>query len=427
MRDVEILILGAGLAGLGAGIEAQSRSRDSLILEAAPTPGGLCRGITVAGCMFDRYGPKVIVERPTSQELVQALGANVERHELREFVYASGLGLIGFPVQRHLVELPRTVRETVLAELSAARQKSDEIRNYRDWLLNLYGPSLCEKILFPYEEKKWQMPLVEMEYRWALARPVAVSYEDMMEGARRRLPANRTYFYPRRGNMSGMVDALVERAGPILVDSEVTSIDPIKRVVMVGGEAYRYRHLVSSLPLDAVVGMTVDRQAGIEMAAVADLRWLSVRVYNLVFEGKARLDGDAVYFPEPSISLRRVTILQNLCPGLSAPGRTSVSVEVALGSAHQRVSPGPDVPKIVEELRTVPQFSVLGRLLGSDVVDVVEAYPLQRNGLRDQVERLTWSYRRWCIWHCGRAGTFDYCDMDVAYQQGRRAVRLAIA
>src|SRR6266508_3638656 len=143
MHEVEVLILGAGLAGLGAGVEAQRLGRDSLILEAAPTPGGLCRGTTVAGCRFDRYGPKIVVERESSRELVELLGANAQRHELHEVVYLSGVGLVGFPVQRHLVDLPSADRETVLADVSTARARPRAVHNYRDWLLSSYGRYLC--------------------------------------------------------------------------------------------------------------------------------------------------------------------------------------------------------------------------------------------------------------------------------------------
>jgi len=426
MHEVEVLILGAGLAGLGAGVEAQRLGRDSLILEAAPTPGGLCRGTTVAGCRFDRYGPKIVVERESSRELVELLGANAQRHELHEVVYLSGVGLVGFPVQRHLVDLPSADRETVLADVSTARARPRAVHNYRDWLLSSYGRYLCEKVLFPYEEKKWQLSLSEMDYRWALDRPVAVSYEDMLHGASVKLPPSRTYFYPRTGNLSQLVDALVERAGPIRTSSPVAEIDRDKQTVSVDGETYRYDHLVSSLPLDKVVGMTVGFDADLAAATSPLLTWLSVRVYNLVFDGTVPLTGDAVYFPEPSVSFRRVAILQNLCPGLPTPGRTAISVEVAMGAGGPRVSAEEQLGEVLSELHTIPELSRLGPLLGSDTVDIAEAYPLPRDGLRAHVERLTQAYRPWNVYHCGRAGTFNYCDMDVAYQQGRRAVRLAV-
>jgi protoporphyrinogen oxidase len=426
MRKTEVLILGAGFSGLGAGVEAQSRGRNSLIVEEASAPGGLCRGTTVAGHRFDRYGPKIVIERPSSRDLVQLMGSNSRRQDLREVVYHPDFGLIGFPVQRHLVDLPYEQRELILSELKNIDVRSSDVRSYRDWLLHSYGPYLCEKILFPYEEKKWQISLAEMDYRWALERPVAVDHDEMLEGARRRLPPNRSYFYSREGDLSGLIDSLVERAGPMVLGSTVSEIDPVKRTVTAGGEVYGYEKLISSLPLDTVVRMTPDVGPDIAGAAASLLRWLSVRVYNLVFEREVPLTGGAVYFPEPAVRFRRVAILQNLFPARRVPGRTAVSVEIAGDGNARRIPVEQELPALLKEVRAIPEFSAFGRLLGSDAVDVAHAYPLQRDGLQDLVAHILRTYRRWDIWHCGRAGTFNYCDMDVAYEQGRAAARAAL-
>jgi protoporphyrinogen oxidase len=423
--DVEFLILGAGMAGLGAGVETQRLGRDSLILEAAPTAGGLCRGTSVADCLFDRYGPKVIVDRDSARELVDLLGDDAVRHELREVVHLPGLGFVGFPVQRNLVELPPAERATVLAEIAALRTRDSKSHNYQEWLLNSYGAYLCEKILFPYEEKKWTIPLSDMDHRWALRRPVAVDYHEVLEGAERKLPAKRAYHYPRRGSLAHLVRLLEQRAGSIHYNSPVSAIDWRTKTVTAGGERYRYRHLISSIPLDKVVGMThgIDPQLASKSASL--LRWLSVRVYNLVFDGRVPLVGDAFYFPDPSVSFRRVALLQNLCPALPTAGRTAITVEVTTGIAGHRSGPAPDIREIVAQLRTIPEFDAFGPLVGSDVVDIDEAYPLQRDGLVDHVAELRGVYQQRDVQHCGRAGTFNYCDLDVAYQQGRRAARVA--
>lgn len=427
MREVDILILGGGMAGLGAGVEARRLGRESLILEAASAPGGLCRGVTVAGCEFDRYGPKVIIDRPSSAGLVGMLAANAERHELHELTYLSDFGLVGFPVQRYLVDLGPDLSERILAEMCAARQQPKPVHNYRDWLLNSYGQILCEMVLYPYEEKKWQVPLAEMDYHWALDRPVAVDFDEVAKGAQVRLPASRRYFYPRQGNLSGLIDSLAAHAGPIRLDAPVTAIDRAGQTVIASGESYHYRRLISSLPLDQAIRMSTGVPAGLRETANSLLKWLSIRVYNLVFDGVAPLAGDAIYFPEPTVSFRRVAVLRNLCPRLPAPNRTAISLEVVRSESGRSALRPPDVSGIVRELLSVPQFRDLGPLLGSDVVDIAEAYPLQRDGLREYVDALSRDYRQWNIWHCGRAGTFSYCDMDVAYEQGSRAARLAVS
>jgi protoporphyrinogen oxidase len=423
--DVDVLILGAGMAGLGASVEAHSLGLNSLLLEAEEQPGGLCRSTTVAGCGFDRYGPKVIVERESSRPLLALLDADTERHELNELVYHSEFGLVGFPIQRNLVDLPKDLRDLICAEIRSLQQRPAPIRNYRDWLVNSYGKYLCEKVLYPYEEKKWQIPLEDMDYQWALRRPVAVDFNDILDGAAAKLPTSRTYFYPRSGNVSGVVDRLVGCAGPMLLTTPVTAIDHATHTVMAAGKRFRYERLVSSLPLDKFMRMTPAIASGDWKRAELLMQWLSIRVYNLVFQGDTPLRGDAIYFPEASVSFRRVSPHQNLCPGLTVPGRTALSVEMAINPIGDSSDPAPDLGRILSELRAVPGFSQLGPLLDSDIVDIPEAYPLQRDGLREQVDALTSRCREWSIWHCGRAGTFNYCDMDAAFEQGRRAVALA--
>lgn len=154
--DVDLLILGAGLAGLGAGIQAQRLGLNSLILEESSRPGGLCQNTTVLGCDFD-YGPKILLldNSDNGKDLLSFLGDNYEKMPVVERVYLSEFGLLSFPLQRHLVELPASERTKILKDIEYAREHPRKVNSYKDWLINGYGKYLCEKVLIPYEEKKW--------------------------------------------------------------------------------------------------------------------------------------------------------------------------------------------------------------------------------------------------------------------------------
>jgi len=52
-------ILGGGLSGL----VLASRLRDAEVLEAEPTPGGLCRSLTVEGFTFDPHGSHILYSK----------------------------------------------------------------------------------------------------------------------------------------------------------------------------------------------------------------------------------------------------------------------------------------------------------------------------------------------------------------------------
>jgi phytoene dehydrogenase-like protein len=120
--DADLLILGAGLAGLGAGIQAQRMGLKSLIIEESARPGGLCQNTTILGCDFD-YGPKILLldGSDNGKDLLNFLGDNYEELPVVERVYLSEYGLLGFPLQRHLVDLPDGERTTILKDIEHAR------------------------------------------------------------------------------------------------------------------------------------------------------------------------------------------------------------------------------------------------------------------------------------------------------------------
>src|SRR3990167_8580885 len=168
--QVDTLILGAGMAGLGAGIQAQRDRKDSLILEAAQAPGGLCRNSTVKGCDFD-FGPKVLIlyNSDNSKDILSFLGNNYERYDLVENTYLKDFGLLGFPVQRNLVDLPFSERQMALEGIENTVNDTRTVKNYKDWLIKNYGNYLAKTVLIPYEEKKWQIGLEKLDYKWALS------------------------------------------------------------------------------------------------------------------------------------------------------------------------------------------------------------------------------------------------------------------
>ena len=51
----DIVILGAGIAGLGASYALYNRSEKSVIFEKDSTYGGLCGNFTIDGFRFDRF------------------------------------------------------------------------------------------------------------------------------------------------------------------------------------------------------------------------------------------------------------------------------------------------------------------------------------------------------------------------------------
>lgn len=233
----DVIIIGAGYSGLGAGIAAKRKGLTSLILEADSEPGGLCRTTSVAGCDFD-MGPKIILidDAEEGADLLSYFGGKYDRLPMIEQTFMKRFGLMGFPVQRHLHDLPTDVRSKIVDEIKSLKPNTSPT-SYEEWLRSLYGDTLSSMVLVPYEEKKWQTSLKRMDYHWALSRPVRVDYNEILQGANEHLGPNRWYYYPSKGNIATLSNALAADAGNITYNSRVTDISLQEKYVVAGGKA----------------------------------------------------------------------------------------------------------------------------------------------------------------------------------------------
>lgn len=417
----EFLILGAGVAGLGAGVTLKNKKRDSLILEKDSVPGGLNRNSTLHGCDFD-FGPKILLldDSENSKEILSFLGNNYEKYPVVESAYLSEYGLLGFPLQRFLVDLPETEQAKIISDLNKAQDTRLEIKSFKDWLINGFGECFCNLVLFSYEEKKWQVDLAEMDYKWALDRPIRVNYDEIIKGSKTRLAPNKYYYYPRTGNISALTKTMSKAAGSVLTNTEILAVNLKNKFVETNNGRFYFNHLISSLPLDYMVQITDDIPKTIRENSLEKLKRLSILVYNLVFDGRHELDGTAIYFPEKKFIFRRVSILQNLCPALGRESLTPVSVELSIN--HKDISQIESkniLEGILANFREIDGLKNLGKPVDWEMLKVDFAYPLQLNGLQEIVKEVQAYYEKSGVYHCGRGGNFDYCNSDQAYKQGK--------
>jgi len=144
----KVVVLGGGMAGLGAGIQAQKLGFSSLILEKEDYVGGLFSNHSIMGCDFD-YGPKILVDTPNSREIIEYMGNNYERYDHDERVYLKDHGLLGFPLQRNLYQLPEEEREKILCSFLSVNPGDAQgtVKNFEEWLRFNYGDYFSEEVV----------------------------------------------------------------------------------------------------------------------------------------------------------------------------------------------------------------------------------------------------------------------------------------
>lgn len=423
-QKVKYLILGCGIAGLGASIELKrSGINDTLILEKRDRVGGLNGNISIRGCDFD-FGPKILLldDSKDKDEILSYLNGNYKKYPVVERTYLSKFGLLGFPLQRYLIDLPTNERVKILDDLSKSRYFPKKVINFKDWLINSFGEYFCNLILFPYEEKKWQILLEDMDYKWTANRPIKVDYSEIIEGAKKRLRPNKSYYYPKEGNISNLTESMAKSAGQIQLNCGINSLNLNKKYVETDKGRFYYEFLISSLPLDFTTCNTQDLPNELSKISKDGFKRLSILVFNFIFSGNCKLDGTAIYFPEKKFCFRRISILQNLCPALAREGLTPISVEVSLKD-DSLVETDSMKDQILSSFSKINGLDKLGKLLEWDSIKIDFAYPLQLGGLEEKIKTIHDYYSAHNVYFCGRGGTFRYCNSDIAYTQGKEVVK----
>lgn len=416
-----VIVIGSGMAGLGASIELKKQGVKHIILEKANTVGGLCSSTETAGVTFD-IGPKILIldDSKNSKEILAFLNNNYVEYPVDESVYLSEYGMLSFPLQRNLIDLPKKIRQELINDILATQNKPKTINSFKDWLAASYGKKFCEMVLFPYEEKKWQHPLEEMDYEWALNRPVKVNIEEVIAGAKAKLKPNKRYFYPKKGSIAILTQAMAKKSGPIKMNQQITSIDLINKVLTTKDGIYNYERLISTMPLDSFIEVSKSDHNSFKQKSKDKLKRLEIVVLNLVFTGEYNIPGTAIYFPEKKFIFRRVSILKNICPSLDVSGKTSLQIEISVNPNNRK-----DISELLSEslsaIRSLEFFPREAELEGYESIRIPFAYPLQVNGMKELVRDIHEYHAELNVFHAGRGGSYDYCNSDEAYRMGKEA------
>jgi protoporphyrinogen oxidase len=410
-------ILGAGPAGLSMAMFLDGTSE---VLEGADHPGGHAASFFEDGFTFD-YGPHIMFSKnkPVLQFMIDSLEGNV--HECRrKNVVSFRNRLVKYPFENALAALPL---EDNLACLKGYvynpyKAKYPQPANLREWLLATFGDGICERYLFPYNEKVWNMPVEDLSMIWADRIPnpdpedilkSAIGFET--EGYLHQL----YYHYPRRGGYQALSEAWARRV-PVNYGFRITALERRNDawVVSDGRQTREYRQIVSTLPIQQLVTMT-NLEIPAEVQAAID--GLIVNPMFIISLGIRATDSDqytAIYFPEPEFLVNRISFPATLSPDNAPAGTYSIQAEITCRA-------GSDTWAMSDE--AICEHTIDG-LVGRGIIRSRDAV-IYRN-----VQRKTYSYvvydrhyaentriiREWFPRHglhlAGRFGFVEYANVD---------------
>lgn len=440
-RPAGPVVLGGGLAGLGAAHAFAEAGAAPLLIEKEPVVGGLSRTIRHGDFRFDLGGHRLI----TDSRAIEALVRNAVKDDLLEVPRSSKIVLRGrhfdYPLQPLNAclgfGLSTTLRILIdyLSEQVKGRALTQPPVSLEEWVTRNFGRSLFEIFFKGYSEKVWGIGCERIAAEWMAQRIDGLSFGSALRNAlfkgmkaAPRTSADR-FFYPA-GGIGQLADGLAEgiaRAGSILTDCTVTRVEHRRgRIVSVGiNSGGRYGEyvadgFVSTVPLPALVRLLDPIPPPDVLAAAARLRYRDLLLVTVMLKRERVTDQTWIYVPDPDIPFGRIHEPTNWSGRMAPPGRTLLVTE-HFCFRDDAVWNAPDDQLVAGTVGHLERLGLITRdeLLDAVVVRIPKAYPLFEVGYAahcDLIRDYLGTFSNLRI--SGRTGDFRYHNMDHALEAG---------
>lgn len=421
-----MVVLGAGLTGLAAGLELERRRVPYRVFERGSAVGGHALTVEEAGYRFDRTGHLLHLRSDELRaEVADWLDGDFETIERRSVVFTHGV-YTRYPFQANTLGLPAEVAYECLlgfVQADAARDASVPT-NFEEYCRKHFGAGFSRHFMLPYNEKLWGIPAREITTTWCDRFVPRPKLEDVIAGAvglaDPKLGYNARFLYPRRG-IGELGRGLARRVANVSLDSAVKRIDAEQRLLELDGRSVRYDVLINTAPLPALLRLFT-RLPGEVGSALGRLRATPLYYLDVALATPAGRDFHWAYVPEPKYPFYRVGCYSHFSSQMAPPGKANLYVELAsreepdLASALPAVLPGLIEMGVIRS----PSDVAFARLRKLDPAYVI--YDAAREGALATIAPFLNEHG---VISTGRYGGWNYSSMEDALLFGRTAATTA--
>jgi len=431
----QVVIVGAGPAGLTAAYTLSKYDVPTTVLEADDTVGGLSRTVNYKGYLFDIGGHRFFSKwDEVNQIWREVLGSEfLERPRLSRILYRKKF--FHYPLRATNALFGLGVKDSVSILLSYLRSRIvyyENEQNLEQWVSNRFGRRLYEIFFKTYTEKVWGVPCTEIRAEWAAQRIRGLSLGVAIRNALSpsQSPKIKTlinsFHYPRRGPgqmWESMTALLRDRGYPILLGRPVTRILHDETGVTAletsgphGTEAYRGTNFISSMPIRDLVSALDPPAPPLVREAAEKLRYRDFLVVSLIVNRSEVMPDNWIYVHEKDVRVGRIQNFKNWSPDMVPdPSKTCLGMEYFVFE-NDDFWASSDENLIELAKREIVQLGLAerGEIEDGVVVRMPKAYPMYDSGWAKQVATIR-DYLEKCLPNLqlvGRNGMHKYNNQD---------------
>ncbi len=339
----DLVIVGAGPAGLTAGYEWARQGGRPVILERSRQIGGLARTERYRGYRFDIGGHRFFTKVPAVQQLWEEILGEDFMHvrRLSRIFYRGKYYVYPLQLRNAFTNLgPYESMRILLSYLKWKVRPSPTEDNFEQWVSNRFGGRLYWHFFRSYTEKVWGIPCTKIRADWAAQRIKNLSlWKAVLSGltnGRGDQPSTliSQFQYPKLG--PGMMweacrDHVVAGGGEVhmglRVDQvnlegrrvrSITTIDDQGRSDDVEG-----RHFISSMPITELVCNMTPRPPREVVEAAKQLKYRDFLIVALILAGPDPFPDNWIYVHSPDVKVGRIQNFRSWSRHMVPDGNTS--------------------------------------------------------------------------------------------------------
>ena len=444
ISDKQVVVIGAGPAGLTAAYELTKFNQRPIVLEKRENVGGLARTENYKGFYFDMGGHRFFTKVEEVKKLWHEIlrGNFLRRPRLSRIYYSRKF--FYYPLKPLNALIGLGFWRSVLIALSYVRWQLFPYRledTFEQWVTNRFGKRLFQTFFKTYTEKVWGIPCSELRAEWAAQRLKDLSLKtallSMFLKPKTQIKTLIDEFhYPRLGPgmmWNAVKDEIERRDGVVRLNCDVvrfnktgSRIDSV--IISCNGreELIRGTDFISSMPVTEVIKKLDPPPAPKVLQAAEKLKYRDFLTVCLIVKQPNLFPDNWIYVHDPDVRVGRIQNFKNWSPDM-VPDLTKTSLGLEYfcteGDALWNT---PDADLVELGKREVDR---IGLASYADIEDgcvfrVPKAYPVYDSDYRDHlaiVKQFVDGLEN--LQTIGRNGLHRYNNQDHAMLTGMLAVR----
>jgi len=434
----EVVIIGAGPAGLTAAYELSKQGVGTTIIEKdASEVGGISRTVKYKGYRFDIGGHRFFTKIPEVNEIWQEILSDqfITRPRLSRIFYRGkffSYPLKPFEALKNIGVVDSTA--VGFSYLWAKAFPSKEEVNFEQWVSNRFGQRLYSMFFKTYTEKVWGMPCTELGADWAAQRIQNLSLFTALKNAffgKKGDTSVKTlidqFEYPRLGpgQMWEKCRDIVRERGHVLhfgrgVKHVHHASGKVTGVTTVDGDGNEERidcnQVISSMPLSQLVRVLEPAPPTEVLAAADALRYRDFLTISLVVDQEELFPDNWIYIHSPDVQMGRIQNFKNWSPDMVPDAKkTCLGLEYFVFEGNELWN-SPNEQLVELGGREVEKLGLASKKDVEDgtVVRMPKAYPVYDSAFQAALDKIqSWmSATLPTIQPVGRNGQHRYNNQD---------------